>query len=626
MTVSRTQIPSNASRVGGTFDLVDRLSRFDGPPDQFLLNLLSVQCHMTAAEGGAVLRMHKDGPPQAMAVFPPLQQGATAPVWLAQAVECSGALAEAGRTIIRPLHSADDLYGAAAKRHLVMVPISEGDSLRGYEAFLLETSDQHVLAASRERLELTVGLLSLYEIRLTLQAKQFDLQRVTQALETLCCVNETERFTSAAMAMCNELASRWKCLRVSLGFARNGGVHLAAMSHTEKLDRKMKLVRDIEAAMEECLDQDIEIFHPGAPEAAFVSRFTADLSRQHGQGFVASFPLRRRGECVGVLTIERDAQSPLELPQIEAMRLICDLASPRLLSLREHDKWFGAKLASAAIRAARTLAGPKHTAAKLAGAGIIAFMAFIFLGKGDYTADAPFVLETARRHIVSSPFDGYIKQVLVDPDDPVEAGVTVLAVLDDADLQKERLAALAEQAQHQRDFDAALAEGKTVEAQIAKARFNRVAQQIKLLEGRIERATLISPVDGKVLAGDLKQRLNAPVRTGDRLFEVGPTDALYADIAVSEDMIPEIMLNQRGELATTSRPDRRLGFTVTRIHPVAEIVDQQSVFKVRAALDAPDSQLRPGMEGVAKIHIGKRSYAWLWTHRLVDWLQMKLWW
>jgi hypothetical protein len=29
---------------------------------------------------------------------------------------------------------------------------------------------------------------------------------------------------------------------------------------------------------------------------------------------------------------------------------------------------------------------------------------------------------------------------------------------------------------------------------------------------------------------------------------------------------------------------------------------------------------------VAKIHIGKRSYAWLWTHRLVDWLQMKLWW
>jgi hypothetical protein len=31
------------------------------------------------------------------------------------------------------------------------------------------------------------------------------------------------------------------------------------------------------------------------------------------------------------------------------------------------------------------------------------------------------------------------------------------------------------------------------------------------------------------------------------------------------------------------------------------------------------------MEGVAKIRIGRRTYAYLWTRKLVNWVRMKLW-
>jgi hypothetical protein len=31
------------------------------------------------------------------------------------------------------------------------------------------------------------------------------------------------------------------------------------------------------------------------------------------------------------------------------------------------------------------------------------------------------------------------------------------------------------------------------------------------------------------------------------------------------------------------------------------------------------------MEGVAKIDLGRRSYAWIWTRRIVNWVRMKLW-
>jgi len=35
--------------------------------------------------------------------------------------------------------------------------------------------------------------------------------------------------------------------------------------------------------------------------------------------------------------------------------------------------------------------------------------------------------------------------------------------------------------------------------------------------------------------------------------------------------------------------------------------------------------MRPGMEGLAKVEITKARYAWIWTHRLVNWVRMKLW-
>jgi hypothetical protein len=35
--------------------------------------------------------------------------------------------------------------------------------------------------------------------------------------------------------------------------------------------------------------------------------------------------------------------------------------------------------------------------------------------------------------------------------------------------------------------------------------------------------------------------------------------------------------------------------------------------------------MRPGMEGLAKVDVGKRSYAWIWTRTLVNWVRMQLW-
>ena len=50
-----------------------------------------------------------------------------------------------------------------------------------------------------------------------------------------------------------------------------------------------------------------------------------------------------------------------------------------------------------------------------------------------------------------------------------------------------------------------------------------------------------------------------------------------------------------------------------------------ALLQVVAGLDADSDRLRPGMEGVAKVTVGRASYAYTWTRRLQDWLRLALW-
>jgi hypothetical protein len=40
----------------------------------------------------------------------------------------------------------------------------------------------------------------------------------------------------------------------------------------------------------------------------------------------------------------------------------------------------------------------------------------------------------------------------------------------------------------------------------------------------------------------------------------------------------------------------------------------------------PESWWRPGMSGLCKLEVERRSLFWILTHRTVDFLRLKLWW
>jgi len=246
-------------------------------------------------------------------------------------------------------------------------------------------------------------------------------------------------------------------------------------------------------------------------------------------------------------------------------------------------------------------------------------------GRGRFRSEAPFVLEATYQQVVCASFDGYIKSVNVEVGDAVEAGQTTLAELDTAELRLRLAAAKAEKVGYLKQVAAAMRDGETAQAQIAQADSDKAQAQIDLLNYLIDQGKIISPVSGTVVKGDLKRQIGAPVKKGDVLFEVTPLESLRAELLVPEDQVFDVAPDQEGYLATVSYPGERIKFVVERVNPMAEVVNDRNVFKVRVRLLERRSWMRPGMEGVAKISIGERRYIWIWTRRIVNWLRMKFW-
>jgi hypothetical protein len=457
------------------------------------------------------------------------------------------------------------------------------------------------------------------------QSWQLNLMRLQQAMEILSSVNRHKRFAGSAMAFCNETAAQWQCERVSLGILKGRYVQLKATSHTEGFSRKMKVVQDIEAVMEECLDQDIEVQFPALQTSTCVSRAAEKLSRQYGPLAVLSLPLRRDGQVAAVVTLERPVEKPFSPEQVETIRLACELCTARLLELHENDRWLPAIVEARSRNFLSKLVGTSHAWLKLAVILICCGIIFLITGKGQFRSEAPFVLEATIQQVIPAPFEGYIDKINIEVGQPVDANQTVLGELDTAELRLKRAEAVAEQASYDKEANAALRDKDSSKQQIALANADKVRAQIELLEYQISRARLISPISGIIVQGDLKRKIGAPVKTGEILFEVCPLESLRAQLLVPEDQIIDIQVGQQGYLAAASYPGNRIKFVVERINPIAEVVSQRNVFKVRVQLLEMYPWMRPGMEGVAKVDIGKRHYAWIWSRKIINWIRMKLW-
>ena len=92
-------------------------------------------------------------------------------------------------------------------------------------------------------------------------------------------------YREAASEIVNLLVDNFDCQRVSLGLHNGVSIELIALSHVERIDPRTQMVRRIEAAMEESLDQSSAIVEPSdTSNANLITRAHQDLLAHEGFG------------------------------------------------------------------------------------------------------------------------------------------------------------------------------------------------------------------------------------------------------------------------------------------------------------------------------------------------------
>ncbi|MBC7783421.1 MAG: HlyD family efflux transporter periplasmic adaptor subunit [Burkholderiales bacterium] len=497
--------------------------------------------------------------------------------------------------------------------------------------------DQERAQQRLETMRLVAGYFDLWLLRRANEAAVQTTQRHQDVLQSAAAFANGETFNGASANLCNELVTRTSASRVSLGWVKIRSVKLLAMSHTEQFDRRQELSVSIVKAMEECVDQGELVQYDPDPTGHTtnnITRAAMSLSRMENGNKIVSLPLRHRNEVVGVLTLEYPPTRALSPHLTTSLAVAAEVIAPQIHDRYQNDRWIPVKIGQSIVHNSKYIIGPRHTLAKVIFVSLLGLALLVTLWSPMYRVSAPFQFTPVVKRSISAPIAGKLLTVLVEPGQIVKAD-DPLAIFDTDRLKAQREQLLLDKARalitademlNNRDpEDDAQAAQKKLEAK-------SLEKQILIIEMDIKRATVVAPIDGRILKGDLKEREKSEVKEGDALFEMASVEAfgdLHAEIRVNERDIQLLREGSRGTLATTSNPNDKREFTVTRIVPLGEAKDAKNVFRVYGKLDSPPdgqaSAWHAGQEGEARIDWEKKPLYWHGTHRLWEWVRLKLW-
>jgi len=433
------------------------------------------------------------------------------------------------------------------------------------------------------------------------------------------------QFRVAVTEVANELAERFFCQRVSLGFLRYHRVRVDAISHTSRIDQNSKEVRAIRDAMSEALDQGTTVVYPVESETAdLVIRFHAHLANAHQGAAICTFPLIRDNKPVGALLMERAAGEPFVAETVEQCKQIALLLGPVLETRRREERSIAAKIFDSLKGWFVKLLGPHYLPLKVGVALSVALLLWLSLATATFRISSNAVLEAGISRAVVAPQQGYIATAHARAGDLVREG-DPLATLDDRDLRLEQRKWQSLRAQLLREYQKALAGSDRAEVAILSAKRSQAEAQLALVEQQLARTNLVAPFSGLVIKGDLSQALGSPVGRGDVLYEVAPIDDYRVILKVDERDIGLAALGQQGQLKLSGIPDLSIGIRIHRLTPVSTSEEGRNYFRVEALMESNSDLMRPGMEGIAKIEVGEEKLLRIWTRHLVDWLRLFVW-
>jgi RND family efflux transporter MFP subunit len=336
-----------------------------------------------------------------------------------------------------------------------------------------------------------------------------------------------------------------------------------------------------------------------------------------------SLPIFRDDRVEAVFTLERD-QAPFNAGEQDFAEAATGLAGGMLLHRAAEEQWFTARLRQRAKAVTRPVWGEGHSGVKLVLLLLVGTVVALSLLTGPFRIHAPTTVEGGQLRAMAAPFSGYLASAEARAGDRVEAG-QLLAALDDHDLRLERIQTDSEIARFERERQQAAADRDRAKGRILDAQLKQAQARLRLLNIQLERSRLLAPFDGLIVSGDQSRSLGKPVERGEVLFELAPQGEYRLALQLDERDVRFVETGQQGTLLLGALPNQPIPFQVSRITPMTESADGRTFYRAEGELEEIPPQLRPGMEGIGKIHIGEAKLVWQWSRGLLHWLRTWYW-
>jgi len=411
----------------------------------------------------------------------------------------------------------------------------------------------------------------------------------------------------ACMEIAASICDRLNCDRVTIGLRNGMVVRAECISHLASFDQGSVITLPRIQDAESIIDTAHRDFQAHDSE----------------QSSIATFPLEGK-DTFGAITLERTASVPFDRDTVSWCESVFAAIAPIVELKRFDERSIFRKLRDSFRNTCQSFMGPKHLKLKVAGALAAVTVLFASIFNGNHIVSAPAVIEGAQAQVIAAPIAGFVKSSEVRAGDKVEEG-QIMATLDDRSLQLELKKWQGEENKIKKAYQEALAKKARTELSILRAKSEQIEAEHALVRERIARTSLVAPFDGFVTSGDLSQSLGAPVEIGDILFEVAPAEEYKVIVKVDERDMAGVNEDKTGKVVIAAMPGDPIPFSVDQVVPMAISGEGNSYFRIEAAFEEATPELRPGMEGVARIEMGDRKLIWIWTHKLVDKIRLWLW-
>ena len=449
---------------------------------------------------------------------------------------------------------------------------------------------------------------------------------MSTSMDAFAKMNRYESIHEFAFNITNGLKSQLNYDEVSLGIVRERSVELLAISGHDHINTRSQGVRLIVDALEECFDAKRPIIYDPKPQDA--GRSLHFLHKRWfwdgGKAPVASIPLQIDNECVAVLGLRQQYAKSIAADDITKLESSIAPLLPGMLLLD--------RASQSPLRVLARSCTKKLRQAGTIGKGIPALIALLLLmwtcfGTLPYRITVPCSVVSPHVRHIAAPFEGPIATAKCEPGELVTAGQKLIE-FDTRDLRMKDAQLVADIRIAELEMESKLVAKDSMQAAQVAQRIESLRAQRAMVWGNLNRSVIKAPFTAIVVSGDPMTRIGEVVPLGETLLQLAPADELRLELATPEHSAPWLNVGQQGTFVSRSHPDIRHEFEIENVHSTASALHQAPVFLAEGKLDGEDneaSRLRVGMTGFARVTTEPRPVWWIWSHRLLEFLQLQAW-